>query len=81
MPDEGQWRELEAMLDEHPAQLMLWEGEPLPEVTARLESLGVRVVVFLPMGNRPESGDFASVMSQNVQRLRDAVDELPQGNG
>jgi zinc transport system substrate-binding protein len=81
MPDEGQWRELESMLGEHPAQLMLWEGQPLPEVTARLESLGVGVVVFLPMGNRPESGDFASVMSQNVQRLRAALDELDQGKG
>jgi zinc transport system substrate-binding protein len=81
MPDEGQWRELESMLVEHPARLMLWEGQPLPEVTARLESLGVGVVVFLPMGNRPESGDFASVMSQNVQRLRAALDELDQGKG
>ncbi len=74
MPDEGQWRDLESLLDRHPARLMLWEAEPLPAVATRLEALGVKVVVFLPMGNRPESGDFASVMNENVLRLSAALE-------
>ena len=50
-------------------------GEP------RLEALGVKVVVFLPMGNRPESGDFASVMSDNVLLLSAALERQSQGSG
>jgi hypothetical protein len=48
---------------------MLWEEQPLPEVQARLDELGVKTVVFSPMGNRPSSGDFASGMTANIDRL------------
>lgn len=30
MPDDGQWRELQSMLEGHAAGWMLWEGQPLP---------------------------------------------------
>jgi zinc transport system substrate-binding protein len=81
MPDEDQWRELESLLDEHPARLMLWEGEPLPAVTARLGSLGVNVAVFSPLGNRPARGDFASGMEANIRGIRAVLDAMPQGSG
>ncbi len=81
MPSEAQWSALEALLQSHPARLMLWEDQPLPAVTERLESLGVRAVVFSPMGNRPAAGDFASGMQANIQRLRAALAEMRQGSG
>ena len=34
-PDEGQWRALEGLLAEHPARVMLWEGEPIDETQER----------------------------------------------
>ena len=69
VPDEAQWGELANILQTHPAQIMLWEAQPLPEVQARLAELGVKTVVFSPMGNRPSSGDFAAGMAANIDRL------------
>ncbi len=69
VPDEAQWSHLQGILQSHPAQIMLWEAQPLPEVQARLDELGIKTVVFSPMGNRPPSGNFASGMTANIERL------------
>ena len=55
---------------EHPAAWMIWEGEPLPESVKRLEGMGIGSVVFDPCGNRPDQGDFLTVMKRNVENLR-----------
>lgn len=69
-PDEEQWAELESMLAEHPADWMIWEGDPLPESVERLRQLGIESVVFDPAGNVPEEGDFLAIMQANVENLR-----------
>ncbi len=69
-PSAEGWSGLEQLLREHPAEWMLWEAQPLPEVVSRLRELGVRSVVFDPCSSRPESGDLMSVMRQNVASLR-----------
>jgi zinc transport system substrate-binding protein len=69
-PSSQQWSALRALLEEHPAAVMLWEEDPLPATRARLKALGVEVVVFRPMGNRPTQGDFASGMSANIDALK-----------
>jgi zinc transport system substrate-binding protein len=51
---------------------MAWEGEPLKETVGRLKKMGISSLVFDPCGNRPEKGDFLSVMQQNVENLRGA---------
>jgi len=71
-PDEGAWADLESTLARHAAQWMLWEGEPAPEVRARLREMGVESVVFDPCGNRPEEGDLLSVMRANLENVRRA---------
>ena len=76
MPGDDQWAELEKLLQSHPARLMLWEAEPLPEVHRRLEKMGVQVVVFHPLGNRPDRGDFTSVMADNIDALESALGNL-----
>lgn len=68
-PSPAAWRDLRAVLEEHPARRMLWEAEPLPETAARLRALGVESVVFRPAGNRPTDGDYLSVMHANLGRL------------
>jgi zinc transport system substrate-binding protein len=74
VPGEEEWGRLEGLLAEHPAQWMLWEGRPLPEVAERLSGLGVTALVFQPMGNRPSSGDFEAGMRGNIARLRAAFE-------
>ncbi len=71
-PTVEQWSEFRHTLSEHPARWMLWEAEPLAETAEQLEALGVRVVVFDPCGNRPDEGDWLSVMRSNIQALTDA---------
>ncbi len=69
-PDEKQWKLLEKTLTEHPAKWMIWEGKPLEKSVQRLKEMGLGSVVVDPCANRPESGDFLSVMKQNIENLR-----------
>ena len=61
------------LLSRHPATIMLWEGEPLAETAARLRELGIDPVVFDPTANRPDEGDYLTVMEANVDRLRNIL--------
>ena len=74
LPSKAQWTELENLLEEHPAEWMIWEADPLTDTAARLESLGVRSLVFDPGANVPESGDFLSTMRENARSLARAYD-------
>jgi zinc transport system substrate-binding protein len=69
-PDEQMWTDLEEILKEHPAKWMIWEAEPLPQSVAKLKEMGIKSIVFDPCGNRPEQGDFFSVMKDNVGNLK-----------
>jgi zinc transport system substrate-binding protein len=69
-PDKAMWKELEALQKEHKAAWMIWEDEPMPESVMRLEKMGIRSIVFSPCGNRPEQGDFITVMKNNLGNLR-----------
>jgi len=68
-PDGHAWEHLEDLLQSHAAKWMLWEGEPLEEIVARLAELGVESVVFDPCGNRPANGDYQEVMTANAVAL------------
>jgi zinc transport system substrate-binding protein len=70
MPSGGAWRDLAAVMQGHAADWMLWEGPPLDETRQRLAAdYGVGSVVFAPCDNRPEKGDYLSVMRANVEAL------------
>ena len=66
VPSRPQWRELTELLASHPGRWMIWEGEPAPETVAKLRALGVNSLVYAPCGNRPENGDFLTVMHRNA---------------
>ncbi len=68
-PDQLQWRQLQQTLEDHPAHWMFWEATPLEETRARLEALGVMVLVIDPGGNRASGGDFLAIMRANVDSL------------
>jgi zinc transport system substrate-binding protein len=77
VPEEAEWQALAALLKEHPAKWMVWEGEPAEESVARLKTMGVESLVFDPCGNVPDEGDFMAVMRGNVANLRGAFEALP----
>ena len=72
VPTEAMWSEIASIVARTRADLMIWEGEPLPEVRARLRALGVRSTVVDPCGNIPSAGDFLTVMAGNVAALDSA---------
>ena len=74
VPDETQWQALKDRLATHHANWMLWEAEPDAETVSRLKSEGVNSLIFQPMGNRPASGDFISVMQNNLKNLQQAFE-------
>ena len=71
-PGPAQWRELQDILEDHPAEWMIWEGEPAPASRSRLEGMGVGSLVFSPCMNKPETGDFMKVMRDNLVALEAA---------
>lgn len=73
LPSAEQWAVFKDNLTVHPGKIMLWEGQPLPEVEKQLSSLGLSVVVLNPCANKPDSGDFLSVMKQNLNNLKAAL--------
>lgn len=72
-PDAEEWVKFAAVLAEHPATLMLWEGEPAKETQERLEEEGVKWVVVEPVMNRPEKGDLLSHLNANAESLESAL--------
>ncbi len=74
VPTDADWAELERILSSHPAQLMLWEGEPAARTLEGLELRGIAVVVFAPMGNRPETGDFLANLRLSINTLTAKLD-------
>ncbi|MFC1858490.1 metal ABC transporter substrate-binding protein [Thermodesulfobacteriota bacterium] len=70
IPDDGQWIELKKILKQHPAEWMVWEGEPVETSVEKLTAIGIRNIVFNPCGNVPQKGDFMSVMEQNIENLK-----------
>jgi len=75
MPGNERWRELSAVLVTHAAAWMIWEDEPLPNISDRLKRMGIESIVFRPCGNRPANGNFARVMLENVVALEQAFPE------
>ena len=73
LPEDTQWSQLAEILAAHPAKLMIWEGVPIPESVERLQQLGIESVVFDPVGNTPETGDFLTVMQANIDNLTQAL--------
>ena len=68
-PSYMQWQELQKVLVDHKAEVMLWEGTPMAQTEATLKSMGVESIVFDPCGNRSVNGDFLEIMQRNVENL------------
>lgn len=76
MPSAEEWKAFEKRLQTHPATTMIWEDTPDARIAMRLDALGIRIAVFAPCGNRPEEGDYLSVMQENVKQLRRVLGDV-----
>ncbi|MDP1588377.1 MAG: metal ABC transporter substrate-binding protein [Prosthecobacter sp.] len=72
VPDDKAMANLNAILAGHRARWMIWEGEPAKGSIEKLETVGLKSVVFDPCGNVPDSGDFMTVMQANLKALEKA---------
>jgi zinc transport system substrate-binding protein len=70
IPNHEQWTELQAILKSHPAECMIWEGNPDRATVEQLKSLGLSSIVFDPCGNVPDQSDFMTVMRNNIANLK-----------
>ena len=73
MPTAGEFKQLENMS----GAVMLWEAEPLAEVSVRLTEMGITSVVFSPCATQPDSGadsdNYLQVMQANVERIKNTL--------
>jgi len=72
-PTEAMWRELEALIADHAAEWMVWEGEPIDATVERLEAMGIGSLVYAPCASAPREGDFLSVMLANAAALDHSI--------
>lgn len=68
-PEPAEWQVLNLILRRHEAEWMLWEDQPIEKTQKQLSASGVDVVVFSPCMNRPQKGDFMTVMQANIDAL------------
>ena len=72
-PTEAMWRDLGTTLAEHPARLMLWEGEPLAETAERLAEAGVESRIYTVCATTPSEGDYVDAVTANAAVLEALV--------
>jgi len=68
-PSEKQWDELDHLLSRSTSNIMLWEGDLMLETDNKLDTMGVIPTTFDPCSNKPDKGDFLSVMNRNMDLL------------
>lgn len=73
-PEEEEWFALDQLIEQHPAQWMLWEDTPLPGIEQSLLDRGITPIVFNPTAQAIEGMDFLESMRQNVRNLSHAFE-------
>jgi len=74
VPSASMWEDFQELLEDHPANCMIWEAEPSTEIVTQLRQRGVESMVFDPCGNVPRSGDYMQVMQRNVDNMARVFD-------
>lgn len=71
VPNAEQMNDLKSILTGHSARWFVWEGEPVEESVKKISELGLASVVFDPCANKPVSGNWLTVMSDNLRRFKE----------
>lgn len=77
MPGEADLADLEALVGESGARVLIWEAEPPAEARAAVAALGLRDVVFPTLASPPSSGDFTERFAASVAALAAAAQRVP----
>ena len=72
-PSEDGWRELETLVEGHPARWMIWEDEPLAATRERLEGMGIGVLLLRSAANEPVAGDLVTNMEDDLASIQAAL--------
>lgn len=72
-PTEGQLAKIKSLHEERGIQWVLWEAKPIEKTSVKLMKMGIQSLIYSPAGNKPERGDFRSVMKLNVRNLDSIV--------
>lgn len=72
-PSEAEWEAFDRLLETHEVEFMLWEAEPDPRTRAELVKRRIYPVVFSTANAKPDGGDYMSVMRENNERLKNAL--------
>jgi len=72
-PTEAQLTELEALMTETNAKILIWEAAPPQSALDAAAALGLQNVVFNPLAQRPPAGDFTSGYRAAVELLGTAA--------
>ncbi|MEK6223933.1 MAG: metal ABC transporter substrate-binding protein [Thermodesulfobacteriales bacterium] len=70
MPGADQLKELNIILENHPAMWMIWEDEPRVEIKDLLAEMHIQSAVFNPCSNDPGTGNYMEVMNKNADNLK-----------
>jgi hypothetical protein len=63
------WISMQQINSRHLAKIMIWEDEPLQSTSRRLSDAGITSITLQTVANRPDEGDYLSVMYSNEKRL------------
>jgi zinc transport system substrate-binding protein len=74
MPGNEEWDNLQHIVANHKASMMIWEGQPSDEIKAKVKDIQLPYTVFNPCANKPDKGDFMDVRNQNVEWITALVD-------
>jgi len=67
---EEQWQDLESKIKETEAKLFIWEAAPSEEARDRIKEMGLVDLIFSPLANRPQTGDFLSEMTTSIDEFK-----------
>ncbi|MFT5287381.1 MAG: zinc transport system substrate-binding protein [Planctomycetota bacterium] len=73
LPSTENWLELDKILFEHPARVMIWEDTPLPETVRQLADRGLECFTVSPAAAGAGSSNFLEIMVQNARHLKEAL--------
>jgi zinc transport system substrate-binding protein len=77
LPSDEQWDRFEKLGAGKSPRWMLWPEEPIPQTVDRLHGLNVGIIVFRPAARPPKTGDYLSVMQENLKTLRNSIATPP----
>ncbi|MCC1492486.1 metal ABC transporter substrate-binding protein [Cognatishimia sp. F0-27] len=78
-PDAAQLADLQALVDQSGARVLIWEAAPPDEARADVAKLGLQDVVFPPLAQPDGDLPFLQAFEAAVARLADAADRAGRG--